>query len=164
MPLLVFSLSIVLMTRSGWWLTIPGLGPLRSSIMIPTTRSFLLSMRHSRCGITTLRALLLQLMWSLTTKTWSTLQLPSSWPGSKPAGRNSSPSSIWLFVSALESLVWSLIPSLDAGMSIQKRGIRITLTSILTVSDWSSCRNSLLRPSELLIMQLRSSGLVSCLT
>ena len=35
-----------------------------------------------------------------------------------------------------------------------KRGIRTTPTSILTISDWSSHRNSL----------LHASGLVSCLT
>ena len=74
----ILSLSIVLMTRSGWWLTIHGLCPLQSSTMMSTTRSSLLSMRCSSCGVTTSRAPLLQLMWSLTTKTWSTLRLPSS--------------------------------------------------------------------------------------
>jgi hypothetical protein len=45
----------------------------------------------------------LQLMSSLTTKTWNTSLQQSSWPASKPTGRSSSHSSTWLSVSILEN-------------------------------------------------------------
>ena len=54
-----------------------------------------------------------------------------------------------LFVSAPDTSELSLMPSLDAGTSTPKRGIRTTLTSIHTTSVQSLRRNSSLRLYEL---------------
>ena len=74
-------------------------------------------------------------------------------PG-KPSGQSSSFNSTWLSALALIGLAWNLIPSLDAGISIPKRGIRAILASILTISSQYLHRNSLLCPSGQHISQL----------
>jgi hypothetical protein len=73
-----------------------GLSRTPNSTMTHMTKNSWQSMRHSRLGDTTLKALKFRLMLSQTTKTWNIFVLHGFCPGDKLGGLLSCPDLIWL--------------------------------------------------------------------
>src|SRR5882672_6886194 len=128
----------------------PGPFPLRNSITMSMTKSYLQYLKLSNDGDITLKALDFRSTWSPITGTCNTFQRPKSSCVDKHDGPNIFPASTSSSASIPENLEPNPTHSLDDGTSILKRGIATMPVSTHRTSTWYSLPSNWHHPSELL--------------